>query len=83
MALQMSVLFFVLKKKNNNEAALPTFTESSLHVGTGKYGRLRALFPALWAPLLFPPGWKLLLKGIGFLPKWSVPSFQFMCLTFL
>lgn len=32
--------------KENNEEALPMFTESSGRVGTGKYSRLCALFPA-------------------------------------
>lgn len=49
--------------KENNEAALPMFTESSFHVGTGNYSRLCALSPAWWAPLLFPRGWKRLLKA--------------------
>lgn len=49
--------------KENNEVALPMFTESPFHVGNGKYSRLCVLFPASWAPLLFPLGWKQLLKA--------------------
>lgn len=39
------------------------FTERSFSVGTGKYSRLRVLFPASWAPLHFPVGWERLLKA--------------------
>lgn len=70
--------------KENNEAGLPMFTESSFHVGTGKYSRLCVLFPASWAPLLFLPGWKQLLKagGLWVTSKMKCSIFPHLILTF-
>lgn len=47
--------------KENNEVALPMFTENPFHVGRESTAGC-VLFPASWAPLLLLLGWKQLLK---------------------